>query len=285
MAGENLEELRNLVGAGHDIPAGNLSGMRSGLSKDGRELTASEGLWQQRNAEAHADYNQRKADRETRRALNVDPRRSGAATSLASIYKDRAQTYRDSAKNLMEARAGSAASAIRNRLDTVGYGDDPVKKGRIAYASIDGGATPRNDLAAPAPPDQPQDALSALAQQSAAPEPNVGGPFAALYEKAMAAVKGALKAPSGAPYGDGLSQLASSLGGAASEPAASAPTASPQMPPLKMVASGGMSMPAYEYGGNTILLGDGIDANDASAVQDYMNNTNRIIDMMNAAYA
>lgn len=279
MAGENLEELRNLMGAGHDIPAGNLSGMRSGVFQNGRELTAAEGLWQQRNAEAHADYNQRKADRETRRALNVDPSRSGAATSLASIYKERAGKYDDLANNLMEARAGSAVSAIRNRLDTVGYGDDPVKKGS------DGGATPRNDPAAPAPPDQPQDALSALAQPSAAPEPNVGGPFAALYEKAMAAVKGALKAPSGAPYGDGLSQLASSLGGAASAPAASAPTASPQMPPLKMVASGGTSMPAYEYGGNTILLGDGIDANDASAVQDYMNNTNRIIDMMNAAYA
>lgn len=254
---DELQKLQNLVDAGNKVPAGNLSGMRSGVSQNGRELTAAEAAWQQRNAQVQGDDKK--------------------------------------AEKIANARYDAMSRAIRHFSDSIGhavYGDDPVKKGRIVYASIDGGATPRNDLAAPAPPDQPQDALSALAQQSAAPEPNVGGPFAALYEKAMAAVKGALKAPSGAPYGDGLSQLASSLSGAASAPAASpsapaapAPTASPQMPTLKMVASGGTSIPAYEYGGNTILLGDGIDANDASAVQDYMNNTNRIIDMMNAAYA
>lgn len=60
----------------------------------------------------------------------------------------------------------------------------------------------------------------------------------------------------------------------------------PQMPAITMVApsGGGAPLAGYDYKGSRVLLGDGIDVNDAEAVRARITENNELIDMIDSAY-
>ena len=87
-------------------------------------------------------------------------------------------------------------------------------------------------------------------------------------------------------------QMASTIGRLyASPPTAPQPTqptapATSSMPKITMVAptGGGTPLAGYDYKGSRVLLGDGVDVNDAEAVQRRITENNELIDMIDSAY-
>jgi len=158
-----------------------------------------------------------------------------------------------------------------------------------------------NDVS-PSPPPQP-DVLGGAGRGGAGgiavPDFVVGTPFEKAYQKALDTARAAVArrasgmlspAPTSAQSPVATPTIASMPATAPTTtpvPAPTAPSPTPTpAPQIKTVAlGGGKSAPAYDYGGSTILIADGIDVNDPAAVQNYMTETNDLIDMMNEAYA
>ena len=154
---------------------------------------------------------------------------------------------------------------------------------------------------------------------SAADNPSMPNPMenklSTLFNNAMKTVRQTIAtkgshvgmSPSGTQNPDAISRIVASLRGAPAEPTANvqanagqpttgapaqtlpgaktAPAPVAQMPQVTTFQlGGGRSSPAYEYGGNAILIDGDVDTNDPVAVRKYMDDTNNLIDMINSAY-
>ena len=156
------------------------------------------------------------------------------------------------------------------------------------------------------------DALAPLVPQMPAMNTGTNNSYGDLFAKALNAAKqalntrrgdaqlpGAFPVPDGGTrFSDTVSRLTASLrGNAATEPSVPPPPgtqtqAPPLQPPnaslpeIKMFApsGGGKAYPTYENAGRKIIIDSKVDINNTAAVQKWMDDTNRILDMMNSVY-
>lgn len=285
-AATSLEKLRTALhnGAGH-ISATNKIGVSSGVTGiGGRELTAREAQWQLDRARTTSDWLGRQASTAMRKAATADnPYKAGAYTMQANAALRGQGDADDRADALGEQMAGSMLENLT----------------RPARIAVGGGGPKGNDLKGAGNPNDPNALLAQLDQSLSGDKPILPpGPLSDQAREIMSSVRSALaRAKAGGAgssmeqSGDLFTRFIDALSPKPTQPTMPMPTAATDMPnelpSLRMVAlsGGGGQIPAYDYNGMTVFLGDDIDTNDATAVRGRIDETNDLIDMMNEAYA
>ena len=285
-AATSLEKLRTALhnGAGH-ISATNRSGLSSGVVQNGRELTAREAQWQLDRARTTSDWFGRQARTAMRKAATADnPYKAGAYTMQANAALRGRGDADDRADALSEQMAGSML-------------DNLTRPMRVA---VGGGGPKGNDLKGAGNANDPNALLAQLDQSLSGDKPILPpGPLSDQAREIMSSVRSALAQAKAGGAGSSLEQsgdlftrFIDALSPKPSQPAMPTPAAAAtdmpnELPSLRMVAlsGGGGQIPAYDYNGMTVFLGDDIDTNDATAVRGRIDETNDLIDMMNEAYA
>ena len=252
---DGLDNLRNAIAeTGQSIPASVKIGASSGVEGNGRELTAGEALWKQRNAESTAAYNERKAGREERRMQNMDPNdpRMRESARAQNVHVRRAAEASGVADEVKGARANNAAQMVRRIAGTRGANPNPLAR----LGRENGVGQKKEETFA--------DKANKLLSEAVGKIKNDYSP-----EKVQELLNGAI---------EGIVSMLPSQ----KPPDAANPAPAPQPKPEVTTTTGtdGRTVASYVYGDANVELPAGVDASDEGAVEIAMGNNNQMLDWM-----